>query len=260
MRAMIPEPMLPLVLDRFFPVISGPDELHRAVELVEARAGEFCASLRIDSEMVAKVCRFGFLPMSEDFSGHELLLVKVHEDRCLLDPEELHVSKSTRRRSRGLELAIDHEFDGCLDAIVAHHPQRWLTDRLCESIRTLHRAPRHGVAMHSVEVYDGARLVAGEIGYTCGAVYTSLSGFHRVSGTGAVQLATLGVILRDAGFVFWDLGMVIEYKLELGARVFGRHEFLELYRQSAQHRTPDLTGRAECRDVLRRAPGYSSTG
>ena len=255
---MVPESVLPMVLERFFPVIEGPDDVPRVVDLVDARGVEFCASPRLDAEMVARVCRAGFLPMSEEFTGHEILLVKAHEQRCLLDPAELHVAKSTRRRARGLAIAVDEDFERCLDAIVAHHPDRWLTDRLNEVLRELHARPRGGVATHSVEVYDGSRLVAGEIGYTCGGVYTSLSGFHAQSGAGSVQLASLGVLLWRAGFAWWDLGMVIEYKLALGARVFGREEFLRRYAGAAGSRTPALGGREWCEPLVR--PGYSSTG
>lgn len=248
---MVPESVLPIVLERFFPVIGGPDDLPRVLDLVDARGVEFCASPRLDAEMVARVCRSGFLPMSEEFTGHEILLVKAHEHRCLLDPAELHISKSTRRRARGLAISVDADFDRCLDAIVAHHPDRWLTERLNGALRELHERPIEGVATHSVEVYEGERLVAGEIGYTCGGVYTSLSGFHGKSGAGSVQLASLGVLLRRAGYAWWDLGMVIEYKLALGARVFGREEFLRRYALAVGGRTPPLAGRASCESLVR---------
>ena len=255
---MVPESALPALLEYFFPVIEGPHDLPGVRELVDARGVEFCASPRLDAQMVARVCRAGFLPMSEEFTGHEILLVKVHEQRCLLDPEELHIAKSTRRHARGVEISIDTDFDRCLDAIVAHHPDRWLTERLNGALRELYEKPREGVAAHSVEVYDGSRLVAGEIGYACGRVYTSLSGFHAKSGAGSVQLASLGVLLRRAGFAWWDLGMVIEYKLALGARVFGREEFLRRYALAADERTPLLAGRTSCEPLVR--PAYSSTG
>lgn len=257
---MVPESALPTLLERFFPVIEGPDDLARVPDLVDARGVEFCASPRLDAEMVARVCRAGFLPMSEEFTGHEILLVKAHEHRCLLDLTELHVAKSTRRRARGLVIAIDGHFDRCLDATVAHHPDRWLTDRLNAALAELHASPLAGVATHSVEVYDGAELVAGEVGYTCGRVYTSLAGFHRRSGTGSVQLAALGVLLGRAGFAWWDLGMVIEYKLALGARVFEREEFLRRYALAAAGQTPALTGRQSCEPLVRPTRSRSTLG
>lgn len=255
---MLPENVLPVVLSRYFPVISGPADLPFVARLLENSHSEFCACLRTDPEMIAHTCRSGFLPMSEDFTGHDVLLVKSHEQRCVLEPGALHVSRSTRRRARGLTIRIDHDFDSCLKTIVNHHSERWLTDRLCDSLRALHREPLAGVRTRSVEVYADGVLVAGEIGYTVGSAYTSMSGFHSASGAGSVQLAALGTLLEDAGFSFWDLGMVIEYKIDLGSHVWEREAFLQLYRVAREGPTPDLPPTAACGELLERR--YSSTG
>ena len=236
------------------PLIQGPADLTGVPALLQEYGGEFCASLRADPDMVAAVCRSGYLPMSEDFTGRELLLIKVHHARCLLDPADLRLEKSVRRRARGLEIRVDSSFERCLERIVVHHPDRWLSNRLCESFAALHRLPIGGVRLRSVEVYRGTELVAGEIGYTCGRAYTSLSGFHAESGAGAVQLACLGVLLGRAGFSFWDLGMEIAYKLRLGARLVQRERFLWLYRAAAAEPTPDLPDCASCEALVRPAP------
>ena len=252
---MVPAELLPVLLAQLFPVVSGPHELDRVDEVLAERGGEFVASLRSDPEMVAASCRRGYLPMSEDFTGHEVLLIKVHEQRMVLELPELHVSRSTRRRARGLELRIDAGFDRCLQAIVVYHPERWLTAPLCDALCELNRRPRAGVGTHSVEVYARGELVAGEVGYTCGAAYTSMAAFHTMSGAGSVQLAVLGVLLREAGFAFWDLGMEMEYKLALGARTVGRDAFLRRYRTVASEPTPALPSGAACGPVLARARG-----
>jgi leucyl/phenylalanyl-tRNA--protein transferase len=104
--------------------------------------------------------------------------------------------------------------------------------------------------VHSVEVFHGRQLVAGEIGYTCGTAYTSLSGFHRLSGAGSVQLGCLGRALAGSGFSFWDLGMEIEYKLRLGARLLARDPFLASYRAAGSRATLELSIDADCAELL----------
>merc|ERR1712039_727568 len=75
--------------------------------------------------------------------------------------------------------------------------------------------------------------VAGEIGYTCGAIYTSCTGFtlkDEYPGSGSVQIAALARWLERSGFVLWDLGMELEYKIEIGGRTIPRAEWAKQIR------------------------------
>ena len=47
----------------------------------------------------------------------------------------------------------------------------------------------------------------------------------KYPGAGSVQLAALGAWLVKQGFQLWDLGMELEYKLEMGARVVPRSDW-----------------------------------
>ena len=255
---MVPQDLLLAAVTRRFPLVRGPEMLSEVPRLLRERGGEFCVATRLDPEMVASVCRHGYLPMSEDMTGYELLLIKSHAERCILEPSRLHVGRSIRRRARGLRLRVDSDFGWCLERIVAHHAdERWLTARLCDALLALHARPIEGVRMRSVEIYSRDELVAGEIGYTCGRVYTSLSGFYAVSGAGSVQLACLGMLLGEAEFAFWDLGMEITYKRELGATPIDRSRFLDWYRSARDRPTPPIRSDVDCEAFLRR---QDSTG
>jgi Leu/Phe-tRNA-protein transferase len=239
-------------------LINGPEDLPAVPDILEVTGGEFCASQRMDSSMVAATCRHGYIPMGLELSAASLLLVKCHFQRCVLDPQDLHVPSNVQRYSRGLTIHCNGDFSGTLRAIVETHRDNWLVPELVSSLTDLHINPKEGVRTHSVEVHDHDRLVAGEVGYSTGKVYTSLSGFHRRNGAGTVQLVALAVILRETGFDFWDLGMEAEYKLRLGARLVDRNAFLHRYRQSgaeqAEEDGPGLPGGTRsCIDLVRRA-------
>lgn len=131
------------------------------------------------------------------------------------------------------------------------HGCNWMHKKYFITMKVASADPRINFKLHSIELYDGPvvasgsdsgtpvsrspRLVAGEIGYSIGRVYTSLSGFYEVPGAGTVQLACLGKWLELKKYAFWSLGHcyspVMEYKRQLGHRVYPRTDFLKKLRQ-----------------------------
>lgn len=84
------------------------------------------------------------------------------------------------------------------------------------------------VKLYSVEVWnqETGELAGGELGYTIGSIYTSLTGFSSEDSAGSVQLAALGKILTLSGYEMWDLGMTLDYKKSLGAQSMDRLDFI----------------------------------
>lgn len=226
-------------IDAWYPVILDRGLLPHVPTLVKNRNGEFCIALDWDAAFIADICRHGYMPMGEVAQGRSILLIKSHQKRSVLAFENLHLSRKLKRYARTLNFSINHNFVGCLQEIVAHHhPDTWLVKPLCESLIQLHQKPLLGVAFHSIEIYENDHLVAGEIGYTTGNIYSSLAGFHTKNGSGSVQLGILGLILTESGFAFWDLGMDLAYKQALGAQVLARKTFLQQWQQHHQQSTP----------------------
>ena len=90
------------------------------------------------------------------------------------------------------------------------------------------------VRLYSVEVWnaDTGALAGGELGYSVGGIYSSLTGFSEEDAAGSVQLLALGQLLTKCGFEYWDLGMDLDYKRRLGAELIPRSEFLTHVHQS----------------------------
>lgn len=215
--------------------------------------GEFLVAELSDDEhtvsVIALLIWHGFLPMG----GYGMLLPKIHKIRCIMPPGDVHIGRKVRKKAKGFHLSIDKNWAEVVANIqqltfTKHKGDCWLSDELADAYSAVGRLPverRHGVLFHSVELWHTAsgRLAAGEIGYTCGGVYSSCTGFalkDEYPGAGSVQLAALGRWLERCGFAIWDLGMELDYKLELGCKPVSRAEWADRMRQAREANATEL--------------------
>ena len=91
--------------------------------------------------------------------------------------------------------SIDEDFEGCIKNILETYEKTWLTPLLVDGFRQIHNgAPtKYGTKIHSVGVWDKTtnELVAGEIGFRNGHLYSSLSGFRKRNHVGNIQMSAL---------------------------------------------------------------------
>ena len=182
------------------------------------------------------------------------LLPEMQRSYAMIDlssPGPLHMSKSLRKKLRKHPSELRLKFKTALNAVLygidLHHAGRnWLQKKYGALAKTLTSLGNIVVAQSnfrflSVELWDGSELVAGEVGYAIGHVYTSLTGFRTSSGSRlafrSVQLLALGKLLKQAEFTLWNLGhpprgRIMKYKTELGGQVLPRAESLSLWRQA----------------------------
>lgn len=192
---------------------------------------DFCWSSCFEPTFLAALMYEGYLPTAHgpvEGPTEYILLPKLHQERCLVQFEDLRVSKRARSASREYLLAVDTAFDDVVDKCVKQHGESWLHPPIVDSFRRLFHSGGTGqVKMHSIELKREGHLVAGELGYSVGRTYCSLSGFTTISGSGNVQCLGLALLLHERGFDFWDLGMGMEYKAQMGAREISRADFLQ---------------------------------
>jgi Leu/Phe-tRNA-protein transferase len=193
---------------------------------------EFCIATHISPGFIARLMKAGFLVMSIDMEDGALLLPKIHLTRSVLLFPELHVKKSIKRFLGRYELRVDTDFNRILDRCIEIHGDGWLTLPLTRCIKWLHHKHTPLARPLSFGVYRDGELRAGEFGVVSGRVYTSYSGYYDESNAGTCQLVLTTRYLRDMGFAFFDLGMPLPYKDDLGARNVDTRSFVELFRQS----------------------------
>ena len=235
-----------------FLIISPDDDCRLIVDAMLATGynEEFCVALDFSPEFTARLMEAGFLVMSVNASGppeaenpEYILLPKLHLVRSALFFENLHVKKSIRRFLNRYELRPDADFNRILDRCVQIHGDDWLTPPLVASIKQIREqspdtepvpagrvVPTSNARPVSFALYRDGKLVAGEFGVVCGRVYTSYSGYYDEDNAGTVQIILAARYLQEHGFSFFDLGMPLDYKTDLGAVDISPFEFVRLFR------------------------------
>lgn len=221
------------------PPFSTTEELDRIIESLFQNHSEFFWTPYgvDDSTTIAIVMYSGAFPMVVDIEDKHVsvLAPKIHRSRCVIRlSTRMHTSRKAKKLGRRCFLSIGQDFDGVVSGIVNQHLNTWIVQEYISGLKCIFLNPGKfsGVTLHSIELWEDDKLIAGELGYSVGSIYTSLSGFHTKNNSGTVQMLALGKTLRKRGFEVWDLGMSLKYKIGLGAIDIDRHSFIKMFRTS----------------------------
>ena len=236
-------------------MIAAEEDTDAAADVViSGDLNEYCWSLSFEPAFLVRLFYSGFLPICTDLGplGDPVycLLPKLHDLRAVIDLNEdrcFSTERKIEKKFRNFSISVDLHFELVLQRCIAQHGDRsWMCRPLKHALVDLHR---HGssssqVKVHSVEFSDSqGQVVAGEIGYRVGSIFSSMTGFYTKSGAGAAQLRALGLWLHQRGFSTWDLGMDMPYKRDLGAKLMTRSEWIsQVRKERVSQPVQDLSG------------------
>lgn len=144
------------------------------------------------------------------------------DPRAVFPLATLHPDALTVRqvRSGRYHCTLDKAFEAVIRACAAR-PETWLDERMIRSYTALHAA---GYA-HSVECWEGERLVGGIYGVSVGAAFFGESMFGRQN-AGKVAFHHLAGCLQRSGYQLFDTQYINPFTATLGAVEIPRERFL----------------------------------
>lgn len=162
------------------------------------------------------------------------------DPRAVLVPEELHVPRRLRKTMRRgpyritFDTAFERVLRACATAPRPGEPGTWIVPPLIDGYVGLHRA---GYA-HSVEAWDGSRLVGGLYGVAIGAAFCGESMFHLAPDASKLAFVALVERLREWGFRLVDCQIRTDHLARFGAREWPRERFLAALASAAGEDRP----------------------
>ncbi len=179
-------------------------------------------------------CR-GIFPWPIVWGDEEILAWFSPNPRTILEFEGLHVSRRLKRRMRSgcWRITIDRAFPQVMAACAAPRSPdtgTWITREMEAAYTRLHDL---GWA-HSVEVWDGSRLVGGLYGVAIGGFFAGESMFHRQRDASKAALVALVERLQQRGFTLLDVQQSTPHLVRMGATEIARPQFLRRLREALE--------------------------
>lgn len=193
-------------------------------------------------EFYSRLAYEGLISTSYTHDDYTVLIPEMQRSYAVLDWDNLHYSRQVKKLLNRIDsgeyiFSVQNNVSNVIQGIQSYHKPCWLTveyESIMHSLSQTMVNPSCLVFSVELKSREGL-LVAGEIGYKTGSIYTSLSGFidrkNGPAGCGNLQMVLLAEYLQNHRFLFWNLGHPeMEYKEALGARILERDQFLQRWK------------------------------
>jgi leucyl/phenylalanyl-tRNA--protein transferase len=186
----------------------------------------------LNPERLRIAYRHGIFPW---YSDEQPILWWSPDPRCVLYPDQLHVSRRLMRRMRGGQhrFTADTAFSRVIEACAEPRQKQdgtWITVEMSRAYIRLHELG----SAHSVELWDAMELVGGIYGLAIGKVFFGESMFSHQTDASKLCLAALCWQLQQWGFALIDCQVTNPHLLSLGAGEINRSDFLQLLDQHCE--------------------------
>ncbi len=193
--------------------------------LAEKANGLLAVGGDLSRERLLRAYAGGIFPW---YSPGDPLLWWSPDPRALLFPAEFHLSRRNRRylKNSGFSVCRDTAFTAvikaCAETPRRHEAGTWITPEMQVAYCDLHRA---GYA-HSIEIFQGHKLVGGLYGIGLGRCFFAESMFSLVDHASKAALVDLVSRARRRKFHFIDVQFLTPHLKQFGVREISRRDYL----------------------------------
>ncbi|MBX7136904.1 MAG: leucyl/phenylalanyl-tRNA--protein transferase [Oligoflexia bacterium] len=159
--------------------------------------------------------------------------------RAVLFLDQFHIPRSLKKSlsKSAWQIRFNTAFDEVIGSCAESKNRRgqagtWITPDIVEAYKELHRA---GYA-HSIETWEGARLVGGLYGVAIGKMFAGESMFYRKADASKVAFVRLVEHLKAHGVEWLDCQVMTPHMEALGARTIRRDRFMQLLAEAVSAR------------------------
>ena len=178
------------------------------------------------------------------FSDHDPILWWAPSPRMVINPHQIHISKSMAKviRKTPFIVTFDHAFERVVKACGSTpradqtSVKSWITQDMQHAYTQLYR---RGYA-HSVEVWHGGELVGGLYGVALGRMFFGESMFSRADNASKIAFIHLAQRIAQWGFVLIDCQMHTPHLASLGAQEIPMAEFENYLEQNLSYGVDSL--------------------
>ena len=219
-----------------------PDQLWfpPADDALEDPDGLLAVGGDLSSERLLLAYRNGIFPW---FSEDQPILWWSPDPRCVLIPDDIHISRSLRRTLNQQRFSVTA--DRCFSRVIrlcatTRAEGTWITDEMMAAYSRLHR---QGHA-HSIEVWNPqGELAGGMYGVALGRCFFGESMFSLETNASKVLMVHLARQLAAWGYQLMDCQVESRHLMSMGARTIPRAEFLSILRACVKRKAdqPDWT-------------------
>ena len=191
--------------------------------------GLLAAGGDLSPERLVAAYKHGTFPW---FSQDDPILWWSPNPRCVLFPEQIHISRSMRKQLKKghYRVTFDEAFTQVIQACASTREETtgtWISPEMQTAYTQLHQ---QGIA-HSVEVWENEQLIGGLYGLGIGKLFFGESMFSFQASASKIAFIALCQQLKTWGYPLIDCQVHNEHLESLGATNIPRDEFIHYIRQ-----------------------------